>query len=251
MKAWIWALWLSFLVMFTQAQEGKVINDPNVEKRTVDAFHSVEVSGSIELIVTQSAEMAVAISAAKAEDIPKIITETRGGVLHIHIKDGEDNWWKSNWNTMGRKFRAYVSAPEFQAISNAGSGSIRILGTLKAEDLELSSAGSGNIEGRLEADKVEIVQSGSGNVRLQGKIAHANVRCSGSGNFRSETLEMEYGDVSMSGSGNAEFTVNKELTASVSGSGNIRFRGNGLIRDMHVSGSGKIRRVDSPQAASL
>jgi hypothetical protein len=250
MKAWIWALWLSFLVMFAQAQDEKMINDPNVEKRTVDAFHSVEVSGAIELILTQSPESAVAISAADPADVARIVTETRGGILHIHIKDG-DNWWKSQWNTMGRKFRAYVSAPEFRSISSAGSGSIRIMGLLKAEDLELASAGSGNIEGRLEADRVEIVQSGSGNVKLQGRIAHAEVRCSGSGNFRSENLEMDYCNISMSGSGNAEFTVNKELSAKVSGSGNIRYRGAGLIRDIRVSGSGRIRRVDNTQASTL
>jgi hypothetical protein len=211
----------------------------------------VDVSGAIELILTQSPEMGVAISASDLADVPKIITETRGGVLHIHFKDGENNWWKSQWNTMGRKFRAYVSAPEFRAISHAGSGSIRVMGTLKAADLDLSSSGSGNIEGRLEAEKLDIRQSGSGNVKLTGTIAHATVRCSGSGNFRSESLQMDYCDISMSGSGNADITVNKELSASVSGSGNIRYRGPGLIRDMRVSGSGKIRRVDSSQAASL
>jgi hypothetical protein len=236
--------------MFAQAQEEKVINDPNAERRTVEAFHSVEVSGAIELILSQSPETAVAISAADPADAARIITETRGGVLHIHFKDG-NNWWKNQWNTMGRKFRAYVSAPQFQSISSAGSGGIRIIGLLRADRLDLASAGSGNIEGRLEADQVEIVQSGSGNVRLQGKIAHAEVRCSGSGNFRSESLEVDYCDISMSGSGNAEFTVHKELSASVSGSGNIRYRGAGLIRDIRVSGSGKIRRVDSSQASTL
>lgn len=250
MKGWIWALWLSSLVMTGLAQEKKVINDPNAESREVDDFHSVEVSGAIELIITQAPEMAVAISADNRDDVAKIVAETRDGVLYIGYKDGR-NWWQNQWNTMGRKFRAYVSAPEFRSVSSAGSGSIRIQGLLKAGEITFMQAGSGNIEGRLEADALEVVQSGSGNVRLSGKIVNADVRCSGSGNFRSEGLSVDVYAISMSGSGNADITVNKELSARVSGSGSVRYRGEGLVKDMQISGSGKIRRVDGTSGVSL
>ena len=250
MKGWIWAIWLSSLMMTGFAQERMLINDPNAETREVDDFHSVEVSGAIELIITQSPEMAVAISADDREDVAKIVTETRDGVLYIGYKDGK-NWWQHQWNTMGRKFRAYVSAPAFQSVSNAGSGSIRIQGLLKADEIRFMQSGSGNIEGQLEANELEVVQSGSGNVRLSGKIAEANVRCSGSGNFRSEGLSVDVYTIAMSGSGNADITVNKELSARVSGSGNVRYRGAGLVRDMQISGSGKIRRVESAPGISL
>lgn len=248
MKGWIWALGLSSLVSIGFAQDRKVVTEANVEKRTVEAFDAVEVSGAIELIITQSDEQAVAISAERPEDIARISTEVRNGVLYIHYKDGK-NWWQDQWNTMGRRFRAYVSAPAFRSIASSGSGSVRVEGTLKSEDLTVSLSGSGNIEGRIEAESLELTQSGSGNVKLQGKIVNADVRCSGSGNFRSEGLVMDMCDIAMSGSGNADITVNKELSARVSGSGNVRYRGTGLIRDMRISGSGKIRRVDSAPAA--
>jgi hypothetical protein len=250
MKGWIWALWLSSLVMTGFAQEKNVINDANAETREVGDFHSVELSGAIELIITQSPQTAVAISADDRDDVDKIVTETRNGVLHIGYKDGK-NWWQHQWNTMGRKFRAYVSAPAFRSVSSSGSGSIRIQGLLKAGEISFRQSGSGNIEGRVEADDLEVVQSGSGIVRLSGKIASADVRCSGSGNFRSEGLSVDVYEISMSGSGNADITVNKELSARVSGSGNVRYRGAGLVRDMQISGSGKIRRVENAPGATL
>jgi hypothetical protein len=241
---------MSSLVMTAVGQEKKVINDANAETRKVEPFHSVEVSGAIELIISQSPQAAVAISADDRDDVAKIITETRDGVLYIGYKDGK-NWWQHHWNTMGRKFRAYVSAPEFRSISSAGSGSIKIQGLLKADELSLVQSGSGNIEGQVEADDLEVVQSGSGNVRLSGRIANADVRCSGSGNFRSEGLFVDIYSIAMSGSGNADITVNKELSARVSGSGNVRYRGAGLVRDMQISGSGKISRIDNAPSANL
>jgi hypothetical protein len=47
----------------------------------------------------------------------------------------------------------------------------------------------------------------------------------------------------MSGSGNAELTVNKELSATISGSGNIRYGGSGNLVNSSTSGSGRIKKI--------
>jgi hypothetical protein len=130
-------------------QETTVINDKNAEIREVGDFHGVDVSGAIELYFTQGTEAKVAISAKDAEDIDKIETEVRGGILHIKYKD-KDNWWKNQWNTTGRKFRAYVSCPDIKSLVSSGSGNIHIQGKIKTEDLSITLSGSGNIEGEIE-----------------------------------------------------------------------------------------------------
>lgn len=242
MKGWILAIWLLSLVMITKGQDKTVIQDPHAQKRAVGSFNGIQISGSIELIISQGPETAVAISATEMDDVDKIETEVRNGILYIELKDRK-NWWNDQWNTMGRKLKAYVSAPEISSIASAGSGGIQILGTLKGEKLFLKVSGSGNLKGNIEVEKLELVQSGSSNIRLSGMVKNADMSCSGSGNVQSPDLTVEYCDVSMSGSGNTEITVEKELSASVSGSGNVRYKGNGLIRDMSVSGSGKIRKI--------
>jgi hypothetical protein len=242
MKGWILAIWLLSLVMITNGQDKTVIQDSHAQKRAVGNFHGVKVSGSIELIISQGPETAVAISSADMEDIDKIETEVRDGILYIELKDRK-NWWNDQWNTAGKKLKAYVSAPEIRYVASAGSGGIQIVGTLKGDDLKLKVSGSGNIKGNIEVANLELVQSGSSNIRLSGKVKNADLSCSGSGNVQSPELSVDYCDVSLSGSGNTEITVEKELSASVSGSGNVRYKGNGLIRDMSVSGSGKIRKI--------
>jgi Putative auto-transporter adhesin, head GIN domain len=242
MKGWIMAIWLLSLVMITRGQETKIINDPNAKIREVDEFQGIKVSGAIELIFTQDPKTVVAISATDAADVDKIETEVRDGILYIQLKDRK-NWWNDQWNTMGKKLKAYVSAPELHSISSAGSGGITIVGTLKTEELKLKVSGSGNINGRIEVGELEIVQSGSSNIRLTGVASKADFSCSGSGNVHSPELVVDYCEVSMSGSGNTELTVEKEISASVSGSGNIRYKGNGAITEMSVSGSGRIRKI--------
>jgi hypothetical protein len=242
MKGWIWAIWLMSLAMTTLGQDKAVFNDPNAVVREVDDFDAIVISGAIELIFMQGPEHKVAIGAGDPDDVEKISTETRNGKLYIKYRNG-DNWWQNQWNTMGRKFKAYVSAPRMREISTSGSGSIRILGLLKAEGFKLDVSGSGNVIGEIEADEFEMDQSGSSNIRLSGKVGRASVQCSGSGNIQSSDLLIDYLDIDISGSGNAELWVNRELSAQISGSGNIRYKGDGSIKNMSVSGSGKIRKI--------
>jgi len=60
----------------------KIINDPNAEKRNVSNFHGVEISGGIDLYLSQGEET-VAVSASEAKFRDKIRTEVKNGVLKI------------------------------------------------------------------------------------------------------------------------------------------------------------------------
>src|SRR5262249_27803009 len=82
----------------------KTINDPNAEKRSVSSFHGVEVSGGIDLYLTQGDE-AVAVSASEAKFRDRIRTEVKNGVLKIWVETGSG--FHLDWGN--RKLKAYVS----------------------------------------------------------------------------------------------------------------------------------------------
>ena len=89
------ALMLAGVLAF--AQNTKIINDPNAQKRNVGEFHGVQVGGGIELFLSQGTEEAVAVSANDPEIRDRIVTEVRDGVLHIHLTD---QWWRwPRWPT--------------------------------------------------------------------------------------------------------------------------------------------------------
>jgi len=234
-----WLLGVVFLALGSQAQE-KVIVDKNVQTRQVDEFDGISVSGAIELYVSQG-DAKVAVSAADEEKVNEIETYVQGRILYIRFKT-KKSWWSDQWNTTGRNFRAYVSAPVIKSLSSSGSGNIKIEGTLKSPELDIEISGSGNISGSIKSDNLDVIQSGSSNIRLAGTAEKAEFECSGSGNIICGDLSLDYCTVEMSGSGNAELLVNKELSAEISGSGNVKYKGQGTIINSSTAGSGKIRR---------
>lgn len=229
------------LAVFATMAQDKLIHDANAQVRKVESFHGIAVSGAIELYVSHGPQ-SVAVSAANQEDVDKLVTEVEGGILKIRFKD-KKSWWSDQWHTTGRKFKAYVSAEHLDYISQSGSGNIKIEGTLKSPELTFEVSGSGNIYGDIQTKELEVNVSGSSNIRLTGSAANAEFTCSGSGNIQAPGLVTEICEVEMSGSGNAELTVNKELSARISGSGNIRYGGSGNLVHSSTSGSGKIRKI--------
>ena len=234
-----WLLGVVFLALGSQAQE-KVIVDKNVQTRQVDEFDGISVSGAIELYVSQG-DAKVAVSAADEEKVNEIETYVQGRILYIRFKT-KKSWWSDQWNTTGRNFRAYVSAPVIKSLSSSGSGNIKIEGILKSPDLDIEISGSGNISGSIKTENLDVIQSGSSNIRLAGTAEKAEFECSGSGNIICGELSLDYCTVEMSGSGNAELLVNKELSAEISGSGNVKYKGQGTVINSSTAGSGKIRR---------
>lgn len=243
MKKWIFAAGLAALAMAGQAQENTV-NDPNARIRKTESFRGVEVSGAIELFVSQAPETKVAISAKDVNDIEIIETEVENGILKIHYKDNK-NWWNNQWNTMGRKFRAYVSGPHIGVLSSSGSGGIHIMNTIKSDDLKIDLSGSGNVEGPIQVASLHVEQSGSSNIRLHGTATRAEFECSGSGNIYCPDLVTDKVSIEIAGSGNAQITANKEISAEISGSGNVRYKGTASIANLSTAGTGKIRKVDA------
>jgi hypothetical protein len=237
---WIFGI-LMLAVCGSQAQEEKVIVDKNAQIRQVGEFDGISVSGAIELYVSQG-EQNVAVSAAEQEKVNEIETYVQNRILYIRFKT-KKSWWSDQWNTTGRNFRAYVSAPKIKSLESSGSGNIKIEGLLKSPELEIEISGSGNISGKIETDDLDVTQSGSSNIRLYGLAKKAQFECSGSGNIISGDLSIDVCDVEMSGSGNAELMVNRELSAEISGSGNIKYKGDAQVTNSSVAGSGKIKKM--------
>jgi cytoskeletal protein CcmA (bactofilin family) len=216
-----------------------VIAQTEVSTRNFDSFTSVEVRGSIDLLFKPSSSFYIEIKGNYPEDI---ISELKDGDLVIYHKKGK-NWISNEWNTIGRGYVAIIHAPSLYGITSVGSGAITIEGILKSDNLSISLAGSGNIVGQINVGKLEIENSGSSNIRLNGNADKVDIKSSGSGNIQCFEFVMDECQISKSGSGNAQITVNNTLIASISGSGNLTYKGSPKKITKSVSGTGKIRKA--------
>ena len=76
---------LLLLAAFTMHAQRTVINDPNVQGRAVKPFHSIEVSGGIDLYLSQAEEEALAVSAGTAAMRDNIQTEVINGITFFQV----------------------------------------------------------------------------------------------------------------------------------------------------------------------
>lgn len=223
--------------LITSASAQKTIKDANAEKRNVSGFHAIEVSGGIDLYLSQGEE-AVAVSASKDEYRAKIVTEVKDGVLKIWFD------WKSNmridWGN--HKLKAYVSVKNLDRLEGSGGSDIEIDGLIKTTKLDLEISGGSDFDGKIESDELKIQASGGSDVSISGKAARLTIDASGGSDFKGYDLVSDICNVEASGGSDVHVTVNKELSANASGGSDVFYKGSGLIRDIKTSGS-SIKKV--------
>jgi len=69
-----------------------------------------------------------------------------------------------------------------------------------------------------------------------------SVEASGASDFKGFDMTTNYCTAEASGASSVNITVNKELNAKASGASSVRFKGEGLIRDIKTSGSSNVTR---------
>lgn len=227
---------LASAVLYAQ----KTINDPHAEARSLSGFHAIKVSNAFTVYITQGNEDAVAISASKAEYREKIITKVENGVLIIRFDD-DKKFWK-NWNGDKQKLKAYVSIKKIDRLNVSGACDVYFEDGLAAEELSIDLSGASDLKGKVEAKKLSCEISGASDITISGNAAEVKVHASGASDFKGFDLVSNYCDAKASGASSVNITVNKELSANASGASDVRFKGEGLIRDIKTSGSSNVSR---------
>jgi hypothetical protein len=226
--------------LFATAQDNKVINDKNAQKRDVHGFHDVEISGGVDLYLTQAGEEAVAVSASDPEVRNRIRTEVSDGVLRIYL----DNKG-FHWGDMGnRHMRAYVSCKVISHLNASGGSDVYLQDAIKSDNLKLDLSGGSDLHGKLIIGELSIYQTGGSDSHVSGSANRLFVHASGGSDYHGYDLAADNCRVEVSGGSDAFLTVNKELTASASGGSDVHYKGSGVVRESHASGSGSISRKD-------
>jgi hypothetical protein len=223
-----------YLSIFAQ----KAIMDENAQVRQVGKFNALVVSSAFDVILTQSNETTVVVSAADAGKRDLIITEVNNGTLVISLK-------KSNMDWRGNlKLRAYISVPDLNKIELNGASDLKLEGTFKTQDFEVRLSGASDIAGSMEATNLRLTSSGSSDFKIDGKAENLRINLSGSSDVKAFDMVSDYCDISCSGSSDVEITVNKELKVNISGSSNVSYKGTAIVRDMKTSGSSSLKKRD-------
>ena len=237
-KVWL-AMVLGLGTIGIQAQNEKnIVVDANAELRSVSGFTAIEVSGAIDLFLSQGTEEGVAISASSDEMKQRIKTEIKGSVLHIYF-DGKGLNWKI-WGN--HRMKAYITFKTLKSLEASGACNIKATESIRQPELKLEMSGASDFTGDVMVTKLRIDASGASNLKLSGSADQVIIDASGACNIRAYDLKTDICKTDASGASNIHITVNKELNAQASGGSTIFFKGAGLIRDISSSGGASVKR---------
>jgi len=224
--------------LLANAQDTRVINDPNAQTRKVTGFNAISISGGIDLYLSQGNE-AVAVSASKPEYRDKIRTVVENGVLKIYMERDGAPW---NWDWHNPKLKAYVSFSSLDDLKASGGSDVYLQGAIKLEQLHVNISGGSDLHGRVDIRDLSIHQSGGSDSDISGNVTNLTVDASGGSDLRGFELVTENCHIQASGGSDAEITVNKELDAHASGGSDIYYKGNGVVKELRSSGSSSVTK---------
>lgn len=231
---------VSFIIPSCRFVTGKRVRGNGViktEERSVSSFKNVEVSGGINVYVSQGDIKPVKIEGDE-NLLQYIEVSQEGDKLIVRDRPGY------NLHPTG-DMRIYVTAPVYNSIEVSGASDI--VGQTKIsnpEDMDLSASGAGDIKMDVDAPKLHAEITGSGNIDLKGQTKEVELELSGAGHAHCYDLLSENTKVNISGAGSAEVFASVKLDAEVSGAGNVSYKGNASDVSQHVSGVGSVKKAE-------
>ena len=217
----------------------RVRGNGNITKRehSVSSFKNVEVSGAIDLYVSQGDTKPVRIETD--DNLQQYIEiDQEGDKLHIRFKDGINP-------RPTAKIKAYISSPLYNTIDVSGASNIK--GETKivnTENMSLQVSGAGNIDMDINAPAVSAEVSGAGEVNLKGQTKNFDLDLTGAAKARCYEMLSENTKIDISGAGDADVYASVKLDAHVSGAGSVSYKGGATNVAQQVSGAGSVKKAD-------
>jgi len=207
------------------------------ETRTgITDFKGVDVSGAIELYLTQESVYSVKVETDK--NLQQYIEVYKDGDI-LRVRPANN----TNLDPTG-KIKVYVSAPSYRKVGASGACKVVAQSRLSNDgtmDIDLSGASQADLD--IKAPNVGVEASGACDIALKGETKNLSIDGSGSSNVKAFELLSENVDVEISGAGDVEVYASVKLDVRASGSSSIRYKGNASV-DSNVSGAGSVKKAD-------
>ena len=183
------------------------------ENRNVSGFDTISLEGAGQLIVDQSGDEALTIT---ADDnlLPLLTSEVVGSKLVLGVKGHEG---VDPTKTIVYK----VNAKNLVGLSIAGSG------TVEAK--------------RVHTESLKVDIAGSADTTVSGTSDRQDISVAGSGKYLAGEFKTKATSINIAGSGDAVLAASDSLNVTIAGSGSIKYIGDPKITQ-NVMGSGSISK---------
>jgi hypothetical protein len=226
------------IMLFSVTALNALAQESSMQTREVSGFNAIASAGPFDVHIKLDGTESVKVD-ADANIINDIETVVENNTLKIKFKDREYRHYKNI-----HKAEVYISAKSLNALTNSGSGSMKVDGMINTDNFKAVLTGSGSISTSVKSDGLHAVISGSGSIKLTGSTGDADIMISGSGQINGKDLKTGSAQVVITGSGDVYLTADKSLTAHITGSGNVVYSGNASVVNSRYTGSGRVTKAD-------
>lgn len=202
--------------------------------RSVGSFNGVKAGEAVDVYLKKGDKESVRVEVT-GTDASNVLTEVSGGYLRVHMRDGR---YKN------RSVKVYVNYVSLSKIHASSAANIFSEGTIKADDLDISTSSAGSIEISIHANSVKVEASSAGDVVLEGKARELDVDVSSAGEVDAYSVNCEVVRASASSAGSVKISVSKELSGRASSGGSIRYRGSPAKTNTDSSSGGSVKKAN-------
>lgn len=214
----------------------KIINDKNVEVRSVADFTGIKVSGGLNVYLSQSNEYAVGVSASKEEYRNNIKTEVVNGILKVYY-DGS-----SFFSSTPKDLRVYISFKKLESMEMSGACDASFVNPIKASDFKMIVSGASTLDGNVTFSNLSLTMSGASTLKIDGKIENLKLSASGASDLKNYNLKVENCIAKVSGASDVKISVGSSLNVKASGASTFFYKGNPAVTQSDSSGASEISR---------
>jgi hypothetical protein len=204
------------------------------QERKVSAFDAIDVSGAFDVYLSQGPVQSVFVEADE-NLLPIIKTDVSGSTLRIENNKPIHN---------AKSLKVYITVRELRKIEVSGAVDIQTETKFTQNELAIEISGATDAKLDLAVQRLEVNSSGGSKLSLTGMANTFNLDVSGAVDVRAYELLTENVSIEISGAGEAEINVTKELKADVSGAANVKYKGNPAKVWTDVSGAGSVKKAD-------
>ena len=189
---------------------------------------------AVDIILSQGSAQSVIVEAD--ENLMSLIqTEVFGNTLKIDTKKPVRD---------PKSLKVFITVTDLKKIEVSGAVDLESQGKLTLNDLNIQISGATEAVLNLAVQTLNIGSSGGSELTLAGMANKMNVDVSGAVEIHAFDLMTEITSLDISGAGEAEIYVTKELYADISGAASVRYKGDPPKVDSSVSGAGSIKKAN-------
>jgi Putative auto-transporter adhesin, head GIN domain len=167
------------------------------------------------------------------------MTEVVNGTLKIYY-DNKGVTWKYSGKA---NLKAYVSFKTLEKLHVSAGADAKVNGSIKTDKLDLHVTSGAGFTGAINATELAAEVNSGADAKVTGNAAKFTVNVNSGASFKGYDFAVDYCDASASSGGAVDITINKELNAKASSGGDIHYKGTALIRDIHTSSGGAVKKV--------